>query len=40
MAGIAKAEKLNKAPDYDVIDSTIATNLTAPCISRPLCSRS
>jgi len=30
MAGIAKAEKLNEAPDYDAIDSTIATNLTAP----------
>ena len=30
MAGIAKAEKLNEAPDFDAIDSTIATNLTAP----------
>jgi uncharacterized oxidoreductase len=30
MAGIAKAETLNDAPDYDAIDSTIATNLTAP----------
>jgi uncharacterized oxidoreductase len=30
MAGIMKAETLNEASDFDVIDSTIATNFTAP----------
>jgi uncharacterized oxidoreductase len=30
MAGIMKPENLNKAADYSVIDTTIATNLTAP----------
>jgi uncharacterized oxidoreductase len=30
MAGIMKLEKLNEAADFDVMDSTIATNLTAP----------
>ena len=30
MAGIMKPENLNEAPDYDAMDATVATNLTAP----------
>ena len=30
LAGISKTKTLNEVPDYDAIDSTIATNSTAP----------